>query len=145
MSETSNMLYRAHHESQEKYTYYLLGLTAVGICFIIVNNQSISINLSYIPLGLSVVLLSVSFLCGLRHLEYVDSIMYSNIDLIKVQEVWKSTSQINPLVVKTFVDGIKEAMEKNSKKAQGFSRWQSRTMILGMLVYFSFYVIKAVP
>ena len=142
MSDKSDIIYAKLHESQERYTYYILGLTVVAIGFIIVNNQIIELNLLYLPLGISLLLLSISFLFGLKHIEYKNSVLYANFELLKVEAGEHEDLPMDIQYIKAASDGIRSAIRKNINRAQTFGKWQNIIMIIGFLSYFVFIIIK---
>jgi len=131
------MLYQKLHESQEKYTYYVLGITALSIGFIIANLGIVYIQIKFLPLVLSVILLSISFLSGLKNIEYRNSIIYANLALLQV-----SFSDIE--MENAAKAGIREAIDSNMKKNQNYSRCQSIFMLTGMVSYFIFILLSKI-
>ena len=143
MSDKTNLLYEKYHDSMEKYTYYILGITVVSIGFIISNNMKINISLTSIPLGLSVLILSISFWFGLKHLAYVQSTMYANFELLKIELDENPSIPQNSAYIDAASKGIRSAIEINSKRSHLYAQWENRLMILGMLSYFIFIVLNS--
>jgi hypothetical protein len=143
MSEEINIVYQKLHEAQEKYTYYILGIDVVVIGFIIANNQIIKLIIQNIPLGISIILLSLSFLFGMRQIEYVNSTIYANMELLKIKAGIHPDVPRQREYIDAASDGVKMAIENNSNKIQRLGNWQGRLLILGLLAYFTSIIIKS--
>ena len=136
MNEDVKLLFDKLHESQMKYTYYLLGVDVVAIGFVITSNPVIVIEMKNIFLFITMLLLSISFLFGCRYIEYINSFLYSNSELIQIENGKRVEGLEYPAYRMAAIDGIKKALEKNSERANKIGKWQTKTMLLGFLMYF---------
>ena len=84
-SEAEREVFRVLRESQSKYTYFLLAAAGAAIGFALTQTQDESLACSQWPLELAVFLWGSSFFCGCRHLTYVNSTLYANVVLLKIE------------------------------------------------------------
>ena len=136
MNESLKLLYDKLHDSQMKHTYYLLGVDVVAVGFVITSNPIIILKVENIFLFITMLLLSISFLLGCRYIEYVNSSLYSNSELIQIENGKPVKGLEIPEYRMAAIEGIRQALENNSNKANKLARWQSRTMLIGFFMYF---------
>jgi hypothetical protein len=85
MSDQDLELYRQHRTGQHKYAYFLLAAAASGIALAVRSTTESTLHWSLIPIGLGVISWGLSFFCGCRHLESVQSQTFANAGLLRVQ------------------------------------------------------------
>ena len=143
MSEESNILYIKLRDSQEKYIYYLLGITVIAIGFIITNNQNIKLIPISIPIGIAIIFLSISFFSGLIHIEYINNAIAVNIKMLKIEAGEDPDFSHNSQYSKAAVVKIRKVFNFKIKKSNIYRWVQNILMITGMLSYFVFIILKA--
>ena len=84
-SELQRELYRTLREAQDKYTYFLLAAAGAAIGLAVSQTQGARIVWAQIPLALAVLSWGLSFYFGCRHVAYVNSTIYANVELLRVQ------------------------------------------------------------
>ncbi|MFW6017140.1 MAG: hypothetical protein ACOCRK_11935 [bacterium] len=135
MSEKELEIYRQLRISQDKYTYYILTAAGAGIGLAINQTQDMILSWSLLPLGVALLLWGLSFFFGCRHLKYVSSFLYTNADIIKVEEGRLPQVVEHPEYQSAAIAGIKEALENNSIKANKFSNLQFKFLVFGAVSY----------
>ena len=136
MSETSNTLAVEHNKAKEQFTYYLLGIDTVSLGFVIANNSTFVVSFDIISLAISIILLSFSFLSGLRSLDFRMRILGLNKDYL---ETFESIGKDN---VAKIQDKIDKKFEKARKVIQFHSIAQGYLLIFGFVAYFAYLVLK---
>jgi hypothetical protein len=135
-------IYRQHRAAQEKYIYFLLAAVGAAIALAISQTQGAKLALSQVPLGIAVVLWGLSFICGCKHLAYVESTLYANAALLKVQAGEDQRTGQHPQLIAAASDGIREAIDGNSGKAQLYARLQFTLFVLGATCYIGWHVFE---
>jgi len=137
-------VYRQLRTSQDKYTYFLLAAAASAVALAV--NRTTGAPLSYwqAPLGLAVLSWGLSFYFGCRHITYVNSNLYANAELLRVQSGTHPKAGQNPQLITAAVQGINEAIESNSEAAIRFGHWQFRLLVLGAILYIGWHVLEMV-
>ena len=79
-------IHRQHRTGQEKYTYFLLAVTASAIAFAVQKTSGLKLTWSMVPLGLAVVLWGLSFYFGCKNLLWVQTAIYANYSLLQLQK-----------------------------------------------------------
>jgi hypothetical protein len=132
--------YRQHRTSQDKYIYFMLAASASAIAYALNRAQDRSLSLILIPWGVALLLWGFSFYFGCMHLVYVNSTLFANIQLIRVQKGIHPGAGTDPQVIEAASDGIRSAMESNSNKANRLGHLQFWFFILGVLTYIAWQV-----
>jgi len=140
LNDTGREVYRALRESQSKYSYFLLAASGAAIGFAVSQTGAAVLAWSQSPLGLAVVAWGHSFFCGCRHLQYVSSNLYANLELFRVQAGEHSMLGEHPEKIEAGSVGIRLAMESNSERGSVFARWQFRFLVSGAILYLVWHV-----
>jgi hypothetical protein len=135
-------VYRQLRTSQDKYTYFLLAGAASAVALAV--NRTTGASLSYwqVPLGLAVLCWGLSFYFGCRHIAYVNSNLYANSELLKVQSGTHPLAGRNPQLATAAAEGITKAMEANSEVANRYGHLQFRLLISGGILYIAYHVLE---
>ena len=141
-NENLREVYRNLHKSQDKYIYFILAATIASIGFTITQTQNIIFSLSLIPLGISILCWGFSFFFGCRNREYYNSILYANFDLLRVQLGDHPETGSHPQKIRAASEGIMQAIQKNSDKANRLAHLQMTTFILGALFYLVWHILE---
>ena len=142
MNEIQKEIQRQFRQSQEKYVYYILALTVSSIGFAIYKTNGIPLKCSQIPLGIAVLLWSISIFCGLSFLKYTISILYANntyYDILqgRYPEIgnveWKQEAAI---------EGAKNAIEINKRRAKKYFNCQGYLFYIGILLFVLWHILE---
>jgi hypothetical protein len=140
-SEQQIEIYRQHRTAQDKYVYFLLAAVGAAIAFAVNQTQGAKLAWSQLPLACAVAFWALSFFFGCRHLAYVESTLFANIALLKVTAGEDPQIGMHPQLMAVASEGIREAIELNSKWASRFARWQFRCLVLGAVSYLAWHVV----
>lgn len=135
-------LHRQLRTAQDKYTYFLLAAAASGIGFAIHQTNDKLLAWSMVPLALGVISWALSFFFGCRHVLYVNSTIYANYELLRVQKGLHPQAGTHPQAIAAASEGIRQAIEGNNEQATGFARLQFRLLILGALFYVAWHILE---
>lgn len=105
-------IYRQHRQAQDKYVYFLLAAAGASIGFALNQTKDLALGVSQAPLGLAVLLWSISFIAGCRKLIRTELALSANIDLLKVQQggFHPAEAEAAAHAVRTAIDRYNEAM-----------------------------------
>lgn len=135
-------VYRALRTSQDKYAYFLLAAVGASIAFAITQTRDHHISWSQVPLGLAVLAWGLSFFFGCRHIAYVNSTLYANAELIRVQDGDHPEVGRNPQMQQVASAGIRSAIESNSTTANSLSKRQFSYFIAVAVLYICWHIIE---
>lgn len=141
-SEKELEVYRQLRTSQDKYVYFLLAAVGAAIALVVNQTQGMPLSWSLIPLVCAVLLWGLSFLFGCLHLQYVNSILYANADLLKVEAGEHPEVGRHPEIMAAASEGIRAAIESNSRRSSRFGRWQFYSLILGAIAYLAWHILE---
>jgi len=133
-------VHRQLRVSQDKYTYFILAVAGAAVALALRETHGTAFAWPHLLVGLAVLCWGISFFCGCRHLEYVNSTLYANADLLKVQNGIHPEYNANPQIALAAAEGIREAAKSNSHKAGRLGRWQFRFLIIGALFYIGWHI-----
>ena len=133
--EKEKLLYEQSRLVQDKFTYFLLAVSASVIAFSVQEVSDRVFTLSLIPLGIAIILWGISFYFGCQNIRYVALTIYANYGLVLFDRVDNEAA-------KAASQGTKEAMENNSEKAARFSKRQYEFLIVGGLFYLCWQIIE---
>lgn len=142
MDENFLELFRSFRESQNRYVYFLLAAAAAALGFALRETAGTSLSYTQIPLGISVLFWGASFFCGCKWVAYLNSSTYSNMDLLLVESGRHPKLPNNPAAIAAASQGIRDAMEQNSKKAGMYAKWQFNLLIWGAVLYVAWHVLN---
>lgn len=142
-SENERMIFRTLREEQRKYTYFLLVVVGAAITLVINQTQNATLTLSQIPLVIAVLLWALSFYFGCNYTQYVNSTLFANLALFRVQK-GEHPELINksPIMIEAASKGIKQAMKNNSECANKLSRLQFKFLISGAIFYIIWHILE---
>lgn len=141
-SEQQIEVYRQHRTAQEKYVYFLLAAVGAAIALAVNQTQEAKLAWSQLPLGCAVALWALSFFFGCRHLAYIESTLFANAALLKVEAGEHPQVGSHPELMAIASDGIRKAIESNSNWASRFARWQFKCLLLGAISYLGWHVFE---
>jgi hypothetical protein len=135
-------VYRNLQTSQDKYIYFILAATIAAIGFAIMQTQALKLQFSLIPLGISVLSWGLSFYFGCRNREYYNSTLYSNYDLLRVQNGIHPEIGNHPQKIQAASEGIKRAINSNSDKANKLGHLQMKAFFIGVFFYLIWHIFE---
>jgi hypothetical protein len=141
-SELQRDIYKILRDSQDKYTYFLLAAAGAGIALAVNQTQNAKLTWSHAPLGLAVVVWGLSFFLGCRHVAYVNSTLYANAELLRVQAGEHPRAGNHPDAIEAASAGIRAAIENNSDRANSVRHWQCRDFVAGGVLYVAWHVLE---
>jgi hypothetical protein len=135
-------VYRALRTSQDKYAYFLLAAAGASIAFAVTQTRGHHISWFQVPLGLAVLCWGLSFFFGCRNIAYVNSTLYANAELIRVQNGEHPGVGRDPQMQEAACAGIRAAIESNSNIANSLSKRQFYFLIAGAVLYICWHVTE---
>jgi hypothetical protein len=140
--ESMREIYRQLRISQDKYSYFILAAAGAAIAFAINQTQGFAISCSQIPLALAVICWGLSFFFGCRQLAYVSSTLYANAELLKVESGKHEQVGDHPQLMAAASEGIRQAIEDNSNRANRLAHMQFHFLIAGAIMYIAWHVLE---
>ena len=129
--------------SQEKQIYFLLAAAASAIGFAMTQSKVEPLEWIHIPLGLSVLLWALSFISGLRFIEYSTSFTFQNQNYLAFKREIKSYSQVEAVkLLNEFKTRMSETSEKQLQKMKFYGSTQSISLLLGALSYIVWHIFR---
>lgn len=135
-------VYRQLRVSQDKYVYFLLAAAGAAIGLAVNQTQGLSIASSQVPLAAAVVSWGFSFFFGCRHLAYVNSTLYANAELLNVESGTHCQVGNHPQLMAAASEGIRQAIETNSNRANRLARFQFDFFIAGAVLYLGWHIYE---
>jgi hypothetical protein len=135
-------LWLQHRAGQDKYTYFLLAVTASAIAFAVQKTDEITLSYSLIPVGLAVLSWGGSFYCGCKNLIWVQTALMANYSLLQLRSGIHPEQPNNPQHVEAAITGVRSAVESNTNEAQLHAISQFRLAIAGALFFLLWHIIE---
>jgi hypothetical protein len=135
-------VYRQLRAAQDKYTYFLLAATGAAIALVVNQTQGSTLSWSLAPLAVAVLCWGLSFFFGCRHLEYVSSNLYANAEFLKVQSGEHPEVGQHPQMMAAASEGIHQAFEANTLRANRLAKLQFRFLVAGAIFYIAWHVLE---
>ena len=129
--------------SQERYVYFLLAVAASAIGFAITQSKVEPLCWIHIPLGMSVLFWALSFISGLRFIEYATSFTFQNQNYLAFKRELKSYSQIEAAnLLNEFKKRLSKTNEKQLQKMKFYGNTQSISLLFGALSYIVWHILR---
>lgn len=141
-NENAREVFRAHRDAQNRYIYFLLAASGACIALAVKHTEALPLAISQIPLALAVVAWGLSFYFGTRHVRYVNSNLYANLELIRVQSGEHPAIGRHPQAIAAASEGIKNAMASNDERATRLADRQFRCLVGGAVLYLVWHVFE---
>jgi hypothetical protein len=135
-------IYRSLRSGQDKYAYFLLAAAGAAIALTVNQTQGAKLALSQLPLAAAVLSWALSFIFGCMHLQYVNSTLYANAGLLKVQSGEHPEVGTHPQLMSIASDGIRDAIENSSNSSAMYARWQFRLLVGGGVLFIVWHVTE---
>ncbi|WP_022958089.1 hypothetical protein [Spongiibacter tropicus] len=141
-TEEEKEVYRALRESQGKYTYFLLAAAGTAVGFSLTQTASSALSLCQLPLAAALLFWGLSFYLSCKNLAYVNSTLFANYELLRVENGRYPELSGHPQMVQAASEGIRGAIKNNSDTANQLGHWQFRMLITGSVSYIVWHVIE---
>lgn len=142
VSERELEIYRQSTATQERYDYFLMSVAGAAIAFAIHRTSGMSLNWVMIVLGIAVALWAISFLAGCQRRKYVDSTMFTNFELLRIQRGEHPDTGTHPDRIAAASQGILKAVEYNSNRASFWADIQLYSLVIGAIIFIIWHVIE---
>ena len=137
-------IHKQHRTGQDKYTYFLLAVTASAVAFSVQKTSGLVLSWSLLPLGIAVLTWGTSFYFGCKNLTWVQTSIYANYSLLQLQKGVHPGQPDHPQVLEAAINGVSSALERNIKAAQFYMIWQFRLLILGAIFFLSWHIVEMI-
>lgn len=146
MAEHNDLIeiYKQHSTGQDKYTYFLLAVTASAIAFSVQKTTDLILTWSMLPLGGAVAAWGTSFYFGCKNLLWVQTSISANYSLLQLQKGVHPDQPNHQQLLEAANRGVKSALESNVKNAQFYGEWQFRLLIAGAVLFLAWHVIEMI-
>lgn len=141
-SELEFEVYRQLRASQDKFSYFFLASIGASIGFVLNQTKEMPIAITQSPLAVSLLFWALSFYFGCLHLQYVNSNLFANYELIRIQSGKHPQTGTNQQKIGAASEGIRAAIQDNDKMISRYSTWQFRLFITGVLSYLAWHVLE---
>jgi hypothetical protein len=137
-------LHKQHRTGHDKYTYFLLAVTASAVAFAVQKTTGIKITWSLIPIGIAVIFWGCSFYFGCRNLQWVQVTILANYSLLQLQKGVYSNQPDHPILLEVAKEGVRSAINQNAEGAQFCAIWQFRLLIAGAVFFLLWHILEMV-
>jgi len=137
-------LHQQHRIGQDKYTYYLLAVTASAIAFAVHKTDASIFTYSLVPIGIAVISWCASFYCGCKNLVWVQTSVMANYTLLQLNMGVHPNQPNSPEYLEAAKQGVKSALEENVNEAQNYAISQYRLLITGAVFFLIWHIVEMV-
>ena len=135
-------LWLQHRAGQDKYTYFLLAITASAIAFAVQKTSDAVFAWRLAPLGLAVLAWGGSFYCGCKNLIWVQTALMANYNLLQLTRGVHPQQPDHPELSEAALRGTRAALNTNVDRAQSYALSQFRLAIIGALLFLAWHVVE---
>lgn len=133
-------LHKQHSESQDKYTYFLLAVTASAVAFAVQKTEMALLTWSLIPMALALLLWAISFYCGCKNLIWVQTATMSNYNLLQLQAGIHPQQPLHPQLLEVATRVTSNCLTSNIEQAMFYGIWQFRLLIAGAVFFLTWHI-----
>lgn len=126
--------------AQEKYIYFLLAVSASAIGYAITQLKVEPFNLNHIAFGISILLWALSFMCGLKFIEFTADSTFKNMLYLSFKRELKNSPNYAELV-SNYKSDLYEKSEATMKRLALYGGLQSNLLLLGALSYICWHAL----
>lgn len=137
-------IHKQHRTSQDKYTYFLLAVTASAVAFSVQKTDNSTLSLSMIPLGFAVLVWGISFFFGCQNLRWVQASVHANYSLLQLERGVHPEQPDHPQELELAKSGVRSALESNINKARCYGQWQFWLLIVGVVLFLGWHITEMV-
>ena len=135
-------IHKQHRSGQDKYTYFLLAVTASAVAFSVQKTSGLKLVWPMLPLGFAVLLWGISFYFGCKNLIWVQTSIYANYSLLQLHKGVHPQQPDHPQMLAAAISGVRSALESNVKSAQFYAEWQFRLLIAGAVLFLAWHILE---
>ena len=135
-------LYRQLRTHQEKYVYFILAAAASAIAYALNRAQDRSLTFILIPWGIALVFWGLSFYFGCRHVNQIDTILFQNIEGLKIEVGRNPKIGDHPAAIAVAIEEFKKITASESEKAYLLYKIQFWFFVAGILAYVVWQLIE---
>lgn len=135
-------LWLQHRAGQDKYTYFLLAITASAIAFAVQKTTDAVLAWTLVPLGLAVLAWGGSFYCGCKNLIWVQTALMANYNLLQLESGVHPQQPDHPDLSEAAVRGTRTALSENVDRAQSYAISQFRLAISGASLFLLWHIME---
>jgi len=135
-------LHRRHQETQAKYIYFLLAITASAVAFAIQKTSDHTLTSSLIPLAIAVLFWGCSFYFGCRHLVWVQAALRANYALLQLKSGVHPDQPQQQDHLNAAISGTTQALNQNADSANFYAIWQFRLLIIGSMFFIGWHILE---
>ena len=137
-------LHKAHSDSQDKYTYFLLAASGAAIGFAVQKTDGQALSWWLLPVAVATLLWAVSFYFGCKNIDWVQRSMSANFNLLQLTQGTHPSQPPHPQLLEAAVSGVTGALQGNVERAGFYARWQFRSLISGAVCFICWRVVEMV-
>jgi len=141
-TEEEKEIFQTLQDSQRRYTYFLLAAAGTAVGFSLTQTSSSALSWYQVPLALALLFWGLSFYLGCKNLGYVNSTLYANAEMLRIQSGIHPKVGNHPQMVQAASEGIMNAIESNANMANQLGHWQFRTLIMGSIAYIVWHIVE---
>ena len=142
MDDNAREIAKQLHDSQDKYTYFLLAAAGSCIALSVSRTNGLTPNWTMSILALAVIIWGASIISGVRNRLYHQSILYANFALLKIISGTDPEVGTHPERIHAASQGVLSAIESNNDRASFYSDCQLHLLILGAAFYLVWHVAE---
>lgn len=140
---TQENIASTYRNKQEKYIYYTIALAVTAIGFSIFSTQDKALSYIQIPLGVAIIVWSISVYLGLKFLALDIITLHMNADYLRLLDtIEQETSAIKKEDYNNSVKQIMEKLEANSRKGESLIDWKEKLLFSGAILFFIWHVLR---
>ncbi len=129
-------------QQQEKFVYYIIALSVAAIGFSIIATKNQALSCSHIFVALAILSWAFSVFFGFRFIKLTISTLFSNHVYIQILNGSNPEVGNNINLIKAASEGVKIAMDSNSRSANKSLTIQEILFYLGIVFYLVWHVIE---
>jgi hypothetical protein len=133
-------LYRQHLTGQAKFAYFMLAAAGACIGFAVTKTQDASLAWRHVPLALAVLSWAGSFMAGIRYLQVVSNLLYSNIGLLRIEA--GQEADLHPAMIPEVSNWLQGILSQKSDKTGQLSTIQVRLLVIGAVCFLAWHLLE---
>lgn len=137
-------LHKAHSDSQDKYTYFLLAAAGAAIGFAVQKTEGLAMSWWLLPVAAATLLWGASFFFGCKNIDWVQRSLSANFSLLQLKSGTHPDQPPHPQNLEAAVSGVSKALRGNVERAGFYAKWQFRTLIAGAVLFIGWRVMEMV-
>lgn len=129
---------------QSKYFYILLAFTASAILYTLKLLDNRIVEWRLLPAGLSVLFWLISLYMGMKWLQYKNSALYDNAELLQTRSRRPSKTPDNEIEWRAKIAALYSVIENKSNKCGKYAKWQVRLVIWGVITFVLWFALEMI-